>query len=71
MEATIIQIMESWPLQLSLQTAAGIEHVMLSEDVTIWRAGDLVYPGALLPHQSIRVLIWTAQGEIAKLEILD
>jgi hypothetical protein len=71
MEATILRIMESWPLQLALQTPAGIEHVMLTESATIRHSGILTDPGALRPGLSIRVLMRTPRGEIAELEILD
>lgn len=63
--------MESWPLQLALQTANGVEHVMLAEGATIRRSGILVDPGVLRPDQSVRVLRRTPQGEIAELEILE
>ena len=71
MEATIVLITESWPLQLALQTPAGREHVVLAEDVRIQRGGALVDPGALKPGQLVRVLNRTTKGEIAELEILD
>lgn len=70
-EATIRRIMESWPLQLALQTATGVEEFMLAEGATIWRSGILVDPGALRPGQSVRVLLRTPRGEIAELEIVD
>jgi hypothetical protein len=71
MEATIIHVMESWPLQLALQTPAGPEHMMLAENVRIQRAGELVDPSALRPGQHIQVLMRTSKGEIAELEIID
>lgn len=71
MEATIVHIMESWPLQLALQTPAGREHVVLAENVRIQRAGVLVDPGALQPGQRVRVLIRTTKGAVAELEIFD
>lgn len=72
MEAIIVHVMESWPLQLVLQTATGQEHGVLAEKVSIQRSGGVsVEPGALRPGQRIRVLTWTSRGEIAKLQILD
>ena len=71
MEATIINIMESWPLQLALQTPAGREEVALAEDLLIQRSGMRVDPGALQPGQRVRLLKRTARGEIAELEILE
>jgi hypothetical protein len=70
-EITIVRIMESWPLQLVLQTPAEREHVVLAENIRIRRAGVLVDPGVLQPGQHVRMLMWTARGEIAELEILD
>jgi len=63
--------MESWPLQLVLQTPAGYEHVVLTENVCIRRAEALVDPGVLQPGQRIRVLTRTIRGEIAEIELLD
>lgn len=71
MEATIIHIMESWPLQLALQTAAGREEVALAENVLIQRAGIPVDPSALQPGQPVRLLKRTTRGEIAELEIME
>jgi hypothetical protein len=71
MEATIINIMESWPLQLALQTTDGREQVALAENVQIQRAGATVDPGELQPGQRVRLLNRTARGEVAELEILD
>ena len=70
MEATIVHIMESWPLQLALQTPTGLEHVTLAGDVRIQQAGASVDPGALHPGQRVKVLKRTARGEVAELEIL-
>lgn len=71
MEATVINIMESWPLQLALQTPAGREQVALAENVLIQRAGIPVDPSALRPGQTVRLLKRTTRGEVAELEILD
>jgi hypothetical protein len=71
MEATIVQVMESWPLQLALQTADEVVHVMLAEKVSIMRKGLAVDPGALHPGQKIRVLSRTPQGSVLALEILE
>lgn len=71
MDATIVHIMESWPLQLVLQTASGREHVALAEDAYIQHAGKRVDPGALQPGQRIRVVQRTAMTQIAEMEIFD
>jgi hypothetical protein len=71
MEVTVIHIMESWPLQLAVQTPSGREQVALTEDVRIQRAGTPVDASALRPGQRVLVLKRTSRGEIAELEILD
>lgn len=71
MDARIVHIMESWPLQLVLQTSTGREHVALAEDATIQRAGKRVDPGVLRPGQRIRVVQRTTMKQIAEMEILD
>lgn len=70
-KAKILRIMESWPLQLVLQTATGVKHVVLAEGATIRHRGLLVDPGALRPGQSVQVLMRTSKGEVAELEALD
>jgi hypothetical protein len=73
MEATVLHIMESWPLQLVLQTPAGREQIVLAENARIQRNGVPASPGALQPGQRVRVLIQTTNGarRIAELEIMD
>jgi hypothetical protein len=71
MDATIVHIMESWPLQLVLQTSTGREHVALAEDAYIQRAGKRVDPGVLQPGQRIRVVQRTTMKQIAEMEIFD
>ena len=70
MEATIVNIMESWPLQLALQTPNGLEHVTLAEDAQIEHAGASADPSALRPGQRVRILKRTPRGEVTELEIL-
>lgn len=71
MDATIVYIMESWPLQLVLQTSTGREHVSLAEDAYIQHAGKRVDPGVLHPGQRIRVVQHTTMMQIAEMEIFD
>jgi hypothetical protein len=68
---TILQIMETWPLHLVLQTPTGNLHVGLAEDVIIKRGEVLVDPGAFKPGQRVRVLKRKANGLVAELEICD
>lgn len=73
MDAIVKYVMESWPLQLSLQTPAGDEQVALDENAIIKRAGVRVDPGLLRPGQRVRVTIRTTDGDqiVTELEILD
>lgn len=65
--------MESWPLQLSLQTAIGEEQVALAENTIVICAGARVDPGALKPGQRVKVTIQTTGSDqiVTELEILD
>jgi hypothetical protein len=73
MDAIVEHVMESWPLQLSLQTPAGKTQVALSENVIIKHAGVRVDPGGLRPGQRVQVTIHTTNGDqvVTELEILD
>lgn len=72
MEATVIYVMESWPLQLALQTPSRRrEDMVLAEDARVWRRGVLVGPGALRPGQRVQLMKRTGTGEIVELKILD
>ncbi len=73
MEATIIDIMESWPLQLVLQSQNVKEHVVLDENVRIYRAGILIDPGMLRPGQRIRVVRRSTgnSAKVVELEIIE
>jgi hypothetical protein len=73
MNAIVKYVMESWPLQLSLQTPTGDEHVALDENAIIKHAGVRVDPGVLRPGQRVGVTIQTTDGDriVTELEILD
>ncbi len=73
MKATINHVMESWPLQLSLQWPGGHEQVMLDENVLIHRAGERVDPGVLQPGQHVEVIMRSTSGDgrVTELNILD
>lgn len=68
---TILRIMETWPLQLVLQTPTGNVQVMLAENVRIRRGGELIDPGQLRTGQRVRVLMQEANGAISELEIVN
>jgi hypothetical protein len=73
MDAIIINVMESSPLQLTLQTSAGKEQVALAENVIIKRAGGRIDPGVLRSRQQVRVKIRRTNGSqtVIELEVLD
>lgn len=72
MADTILNIMETWPLQLVLQTSTGKVQMMLAEDTNIKHGREEhIDPGKLRPGQHVRVLKRAASGAIAELEIID
>ena len=54
-EGTIAEIMESWPLQLTVDAADGTIHVALLEETIITQNGESVAPGALTNGQKVRI----------------
>ena len=72
-DAVVKHVMESWPLQLSLQTSSGDEQVALAEETVIKRAGVKVDPGVINPGQRVRVTMRTTDGYriVTELEIFD
>lgn len=54
-EGKIFEVMESWPLQLTLKTQTGRYHVELLTETTIVREGETVNPGMLKPELKVRV----------------
>ncbi len=54
-EGTIVEVMESWPLQLSVETRAGRYHVELLDETRITQEGRTASPGSLTPNLRIRV----------------
>jgi hypothetical protein len=70
-DAVVKYVMESWPLQLSLQTSGGDEQVALAEETVIKRAGVRVAPGVIEPGQRVRVTMRTTNGYriVSELEI--
>jgi|JI102314A1RNA_FD_contig_31_7774378_length_808_multi_2_in_0_out_0_2 hypothetical protein len=70
METILLNVMESWPLQLAIQAAGGPEIVALAEHVRIRRAGVLIDPGKLQAGQRIRIVSKNSRGEIVDLEVI-
>lgn len=54
-EGKILKVMESWPLQLVVDTPSGRLDVLLSEDAKITKAGLLVDTRALTLGTKIRL----------------
>ncbi|NJM17348.1 MAG: hypothetical protein HC836_04495 [Richelia sp. RM2_1_2] len=57
----IVQVMESWPLQLSVETSSGSYDVQLLEDTKITRQGQEVKPGELSPNMPVKI-----EGQLSK-----
>jgi hypothetical protein len=54
-EGKIVEVMESLPLQLTVETATGRYHIGLLPDTAIIREGETIDPGGLLPGLQVRV----------------
>lgn len=48
-------VMESWPLQLTVQTQTALYHVVLRSDTQITQQGKEVNPGSLRPDLPVRI----------------
>lgn len=53
-EGRVIEVMETWPLQLFVETDAGIWHVALAEGTVVIARGRPVGPENLLPSLNVR-----------------
>jgi hypothetical protein len=54
-EGNIVRVMESWPLQLVVDTLSGRLGVLLTEETKIMEGGRSVGPNALLPGEKVRL----------------
>lgn len=55
-EGVIVEVMETWPLQLALQTADGLHHVSLTEGSVVRRAdGSPSDLGSLRQGEYVRI----------------
>ncbi len=54
-EGTIVEVMESWPLQLVIQTQSGTQHVVLAPNAAITAKGLSVGPEMLKPGVRVRI----------------
>jgi hypothetical protein len=54
-EGTIVDVMETWPLQLSVDTGEGVCQVALAEATAVTSEGQPAEPAQLLPGRPVRV----------------
>ena len=54
-EGSVLEVMESWPLQLTMQTQEGRYHVGLLAETLVNRGGEKVEPGAIKPGVRVRI----------------
>jgi len=54
-EGKIVTVMESWPLQLTVQTQTGFYDVVLRLDTQITQNELIVDPGSLHPDLQVRI----------------
>ena len=54
-EGTIIEVMESWPLQLIVQTREGRYYVELLSETRITQAGESINQGNLSPNLQVQI----------------
>lgn len=76
LEGTILEVMESWPLQLLLESGASRYSVGLTEATVVMRRGQPVGAGELLPGLFVRIIGKTSPADGAavcadRIEILD
>jgi hypothetical protein len=66
-EGQIVNVMETWPLQLTVRTEVTSFHVQLSDRTTTTRDGVPLDPGALRPSARVRITGSSAAGDSAAL----
>jgi hypothetical protein len=75
-QARILQVMESWPLQLLIQTENEKKTVGLTLDTTILRGGRVVDAGQLRPNVLTRLSLLEnpanpAEAVVEAIELLE
>ena len=60
-EGEIVRVMESWPLQLAVETEAGVYHVELLDETKVIQEERTINPGILTPHLHIRIQGFTSR----------
>jgi hypothetical protein len=54
-EGEVVAVMESWPLQLTVQTGEDTYHVALLDETHITRRAERAEPSTLLPGALVRI----------------
>lgn len=54
-EGSVLDVMESWPLQLTVQTQGGRCHIELLTETVVSRSGQRVEAGELKPGVRVRI----------------
>lgn len=55
-DGIIVRVMESWPLQLVINTSSGPIGVILTEETRITQRGIASSPTELMPGEKVRLL---------------
>ncbi len=64
-EGTVVEVMESWPLQLSVQAETTERWFTLSDEAVVVDKGDAADPGHIKPGQKIHVITDETNDAIA------
>jgi hypothetical protein len=70
-EGTIIGVMETWPLQLSVNTREGVYQIALGETTAVTSEGVATEPAGLLPGRWVRVAGEPSNARAIKAERID
>jgi len=62
-QGRIVEVMESWPVQLVVQTRDGRYHVELLSQASVERGNQKVDPGQLVPNMQVRVEGQSGSGQ--------
>jgi hypothetical protein len=70
-EGKIISIMETWPLQLTVETTAGRYHVSLLPETTVSQLGQPLDTGALQTNCIVQINGQSAGGNTITAELIE
>ena len=65
-EGKILEVMESWPLQLIVQSGGQTLSISLADNTIVRRARTIVGPGVLAPGQGVRISTSSEDDQIAE-----